>query len=80
MTENNTQSVVCLDSIDVDVRGIVIFSSSTAADGGANSTQVAYVLADDLADFIMAKTAVNADVKAVYVTEEIPLNKNFNFK
>lgn len=73
--ENNTQSVVCLDSIDVDVRGLSYSQVTTAADGGANSTQVAYVLADDLADFIMAKTAVNADVKAVYVTEEIPLTK-----
>lgn len=73
--ENNTQSVVCLDSIDVDVRGLSYSQVTTAADGGANSTQVAYVLADDLADFIMAKTAENADVKAVYVTEEIPLTK-----
>lgn len=73
--ENNTQSVVCLDSIDVDVRGLSYSQVTTVADGGANSTQVAYVLADDLADFIMAKTAVNADVKAVYVTEEIPLTK-----
>ncbi len=73
--ENPTQSVVCIDSIDVDVRGLSYSQVTTAADGGANSTQVAYVLADDLVDFIMAKTAVNADVKAVYVTEEIPLTK-----
>lgn len=73
--ENNTQSVVCLDSSAVEVSGLPYSQVVTAKDGGSNNQQIAFVKAEDLADFIMAKTAESANVERVNVTEEIPLYK-----
>lgn len=73
--ENNTQSVVCLDSLDVDVSGLLYSQVVTAKDGGSKNKQVAFVQAEDLADFIMTKSAEGVDVEHVIVTQEIPLYK-----
>lgn len=47
----------------------------TKIDGGEQAPQIAYVNAEDLADFITAKTVANADVTTVTLNHDIELTK-----
>ena len=72
----DTQSVVCLDNSNAQsVTGLPYSTVTTAKHEGKEAQQIAFVQAEDLADFIMAKTTAGADVERVYVTQEIPLHK-----
>ena len=79
--DNDTQSVICVDAVEKDAT-ITLPSNSdlsvveTKTDGGAKAAQVAYVNAEDLAAFITAKTADNADVTAVTLNSDIELTKS----
>ncbi len=78
---NDTQSVICVDAVENGAT-ITLPSNSdlsvveTKTDGGAAAAQVAYVNAEDLAAFITAKTAQNADVTAVTLNSDIELTKS----
>lgn len=76
-TTTSTQSVVCLDNNDAEsVKGLPYSTVTTKADGGASKPQIAFVKAEDLADFITAKQA--KDVTDVVVKERVTLNKTLS--
>ena len=78
---NSTQSVICTDN-DGNValnESTTLSTVQTVKEGNSqNQTQIAYVLGDDLIDFITAKQ--DKDVKAVTVKDEIKLKETFNIK
>ena len=76
-TTASTQSVVCLDNnVAESVKGLPYSTVKTKADGGAKQPQIAFVKAEDLADFITAKQA--KDVTDVVVKERVTLNKTLS--
>lgn len=78
-TTTSTQSVVCLDNNDAEsVKGLPYSTVTTKADGGASKPQIAFVRAEDLADFITAKQAAAKDVTDVVVKERVTLNKTLS--
>lgn len=80
-TKIPTQSVVCLDNNDAEsVKGLPYSTVTTADDGGEGEQQIAFVQAEDLADFITAKQADKKDVTDVVVKERITLNESLFLK
>ena len=82
--KNETQSVVCVDgdlSSVVNLKGTSGLSVvKTMVDGGDQKPQLAYVLADDLVEFVTAKTDANKDVEEVTLNSDIKVKEYFEIK
>lgn len=78
-TVADTQSVVCLDNSNAQsVTGLPYSTVTTAKHEGKEAQQIAFVQAEDLADFITAKQAEAKDVTDVVVKERVTLNKTLS--
>jgi len=77
----NTQSAICAEGSNPAVSGAGEFTIvKTASDGGATQSQIAYVAADNLPEFIAAKSAANADITEIELQGDVTIKTQLEIK